>query len=236
MAGHALIVGAGSGISASFARALHADGMRVGLVARDTDKLAALAKETDAQVFQCDATDAGAVEALFGEVDKSFDGLDLVHYNPSWRVRAPFINVDPDDAYKALMVTVFGAFLVAQQAAKRMVSQGHGAIFFTGASAGVRGYAQSATFAMGKFALRGLAQSMARELHPQNIHIAHFVIDGGVAGVMSGRPTDGRSNTDEKPDIWMEPDAIAENYMNVLKQHRSTWSWEIELRPWGETF
>lgn len=237
MAGHALIVGAGSGISASFARALHADGMRVGLVARDTDKLAALAKETDAQVFQCDATDAGAVEALFGEVDKAFDGLDVVLYNPSWRVRAPVIDVAPEDAHKALMVTVYGAFLVAQQAAKRMLNQGHGAIFFTGASAGVKGYAQSATFAMGKFGLRGLAQSMARELQPQNIHIAHFVIDGGVAGNASGRPVaDGRSNTDENPDIWMEPDAIAENYVNVLKQHRSTWSWEIELRPWGETF
>ncbi len=236
MAGHALIVGAGSGISASFARALAADGMQVGLVARDTDKLADLCQEINGQAFACDAVDPDAVETLFAQVDEAFGGLDVVLYNPSWRVRAPFVELDPKDVKKALMVTAYGAFLVAQQAAKRMEAQGSGAIFFTGASAGVKGYPQSATFAMGKFALRGLAQSMARELHPKNIHIAHFVIDGGVAGVASGRPVEGRANTDEQPDVWLEPDAIAQTYLNVLKQHRSAWSWEIELRPWVENF
>jgi len=236
MAGHALIVGAGSGISASFARALAADGMQVGLVARDIDKLADLCQEINGQAFACDAVDPYAVETLFAQVDEAFGGVDVVLYNPSWRVRAPLVQLDPEDVRKSLMVTAYGAFLVAQQAAKRMLAQGHGAIFFTGASAGVKGYPQSATFAMGKFALRGLAQSMARELHPKNIHIAHFVIDGGVAGVMSGRPVEGRANTDDQPDVWLEPDAIAQTYLNVLKQHRSAWSWEIELRPWVENF
>ena len=235
MAGHALIVGAGSGISASFARALAADGMKVGLVARDIDKLAGLVEEIDGQAFACDATDPAAVEKLFGEVDKAFGSLDLAHYNPSWRRRAPFVDLTPEDIRKSIDITAFGAFLMAHQAAKRMVPQGHGAIFFTGASASVKGYAQSATFAMGKFAVRGLAQSLARELHPQNIHIGHFVIDGGVAGVASGRPVEGRSNTDDAQP-WLEPDAIAQTYLNVLKQHRSAWTWEVELRPWVETF
>ena len=129
------------------------------------------------------------------------------------------------------MVSAYGGFLVAQHAARRMLKQGHGTILITGASASVKGYAQSAPFAMGKFALRGLAQSMARELHPKNIHIAHFVIDGGVAN-----PERDRMNTSAEPDKWLEPDAIAHTYMAVLNQPRSAWSWEIEVRPWVERF
>jgi len=118
---------------------------------------------------------------------------------------------------------------VAQQAAKRMVPKGHGAIMLTGASAGVKGYPQSAPFAMGKFALRGLAQSMARELQPQGIHVAHIVVDGGI---LSPR----RPNPPDKPDAMLDPDAIAQNYLDLLRQHRSAWAWEIELRPWLEKF
>ncbi len=236
MTGNALIVGVGSGISASFARALAGDGMRIGLAARNTGKLSELTKETNALTFECDASEPEAVESLFAQSDRSFDSLDVVLYNPSLRFKGPLVKLDADDVRRALMVTAYGAFLVAQAAVRRMLAQGHGAIFFTGASAGVKGYPLSAPFAMGKFALRGLAQSLARELHPKNIHIAHFVIDGGVAGVMAGRPAQGRANTPENPDAWLEPDAIAQTYMNVLKQHRSAWSWEIELRPWVETF
>jgi len=120
---------------------------------------------------------------------------------------------------------------VAQQAAKRMLVRGEGAIFFTGASASVKGYAQSAAFAMGKFALRGLAQSMARELQPKGIHVAHFVIDGGVRNAERGRAGD-----PDRPDSLLEPDAIAQTYMAVLKQPRSAWSGEVEVRPWLEPF
>jgi NAD(P)-dependent dehydrogenase (short-subunit alcohol dehydrogenase family) len=155
--------------------------------------------------------------------------VNVVHYNPSYRVRGPLIELDPAEVRKALMVSAFGGFLVAQQAARRLLEQGGGAILFTGASASVKGYARSASFAMGKFALRGLAQSMARELAPQNIHVAHFVIDGGVR-------SDRRQESADRPDSLLDPDAIAQTYLAVLHQPRSAWTWEVELRPWVETF
>jgi NAD(P)-dependent dehydrogenase (short-subunit alcohol dehydrogenase family) len=127
------------------------------------------------------------------------------------------------------MVSAFGGFLVAREAAARMVPKGHGAILFTGASASVKGYSLSAPFAMGKFALRGLAQSMARELAPQGIHIGHFVIDGGIRNP-------GRVEPPDRPDSMLDPDAIAATYLSVLYQPRSAWTWEVELRPWVERF
>jgi NAD(P)-dependent dehydrogenase (short-subunit alcohol dehydrogenase family) len=228
----ALIVGAGSGISAAFARALHADGYRVALAARATEKLGALAKDIDALALAVDATDAEGVAKLFAEVDRVFGRLDVVLYNASYRTRGPFLDLDPTEVAKSIEVSAFGGFLVAQAAARRMVKQGDGAIFFTGASASVKGYALSAPFAMGKFALRGLAQSMARELQPKGIHVAHFVIDGGVRNAERGR-TEGAGAT---PDSLLDPVAIAETYMAVLKQPRSAWSLEVELRPWAEKF
>jgi NAD(P)-dependent dehydrogenase (short-subunit alcohol dehydrogenase family) len=227
----ALIVGAGSGISAAFARALHRDGYKVALAARDTGKLAGLAKEIGAVSIVADATKADAVKALFAEVDRALGKLDVVLFNASYRTRGPFLDLDPGEVAKTLAVSSFAGFLVGQEAARRMVAQGGGAIFFTGASASVKGYAQSAPFAMGKFALRGLAQSMARELQPKNIHIAHFVIDGGVKNAERGRPGDAAS-----PDSLLDPDAVAQTYMAVLKQPRSAWSLEVELRPWVERF
>jgi NAD(P)-dependent dehydrogenase (short-subunit alcohol dehydrogenase family) len=152
-----------------------------------------------------------------------------VHYNPSYRTQGALVDLDPAEVRQALMVSVFGGFLVAQQAARRMLRQGGGAILFTGASASVKGYARSAPFAMGKFALRGLAQSMARELAPQNIHVAHFVIDGAVRSARRQQPAD-------RQDSMLDPDAIAQTYLAVLKQPRSAWTWEVELRPWVETF
>ena len=187
MTRHALIVGAGAGISAAFARALAKDGYTVALAARNPDKLSGLVEETGGRAMACDVSDRASVEALFSGLDGDFGPLDLVHYNPSQRFSAPLVELNPDDVLSALMITAYGGFLVAQQAARRMLERGEGAIFFTGASASVKGYAKSAPFAMGKFALRGLAQSMARELHPQNIHIAHFVIDGGVRSEARGR-------------------------------------------------
>ena len=225
----ALIVGAGQGLSASLARLFAREGMRVALASRNPDKLAPLCEETGARAFACDVVDAGQVERLFSAVDQAFGGPDVVVYNPSARVRGPITGLDPAEVANALAVCAFGAFLVAQQAARRMLANKRGAILLTGASAGVKGYPQSAPFAMGKFALRGLAQSMARELSPQGIHVAHFVIDGGIARA-------GRATPAGEPDSLLEADAIAANYLHVMRQPRSAWTWEIELRPWVEKF
>ena len=225
----ALIVGAGSGLSASLARLLAHQGIRVALAARQTEKLGALCAETGARAFACDATDADDVERLFGLVERELGVPDVVVYNASGRARGPFTELAPDDVQQAIAVSAFGGFLVAQQAVKRMLPNQHGAILFTGASASVKGFAQSAPFAMGKFALRGLAQSMARELSPQGIHVAHFVIDGGIRSAARSEPAD-------RPDSMLDPDAIALSYWSVLQQPRSAWTWEMELRPWVEKF
>jgi NAD(P)-dependent dehydrogenase (short-subunit alcohol dehydrogenase family) len=224
-----LIVGAGSGLSASIARLFAKSGLKVALGARSVDDLAPLAKEIGGQTFACDATKRADVAKLFTDVEAAFGAPDVIVYNASFRTRGPFIELDPAEVEKTLIVSAFAGFLVAQEAVKRMLPRKHGAILFTGASASVKGYAQSAPFAMGKFALRGLAQSMARELSPQGIHVAHVVIDGGIRSTSRADPPD-------KPDSMLDPDAIAQNYLNLLQQHRSAWAWEIELRPWVERF
>jgi NAD(P)-dependent dehydrogenase (short-subunit alcohol dehydrogenase family) len=230
MSDSALIVGAGPGLSASLARLCAKDGMKVAIAARTTDKLADLAAETGAEVYQCDAGDIDSVAALFEATDKTIGTPNLVVYNPSARVRGPITELDPAATRDAINITCFGAFLVAQQAATRMLERGSGSIFFSGASAGVKGYPQSSVFAMGKFGLRGLCQSLARELHPQGIHIGHFVIDGGIRA--EHRP----ERHDDGTDTMLDPDAIADTYMHLHRQHRSSWAWEIEVRPWKETF
>jgi NAD(P)-dependent dehydrogenase (short-subunit alcohol dehydrogenase family) len=176
----ALIVGAGSGLSASLARLFKQHGMKIALAARNIAKLKPLQDGTGAAAFSCDATDRLQVQTLFEEASAENGEPDVVVYNAGGHLRGPLIDLDPA-AVERLLSVAFGGFLVAQEAAKRMLPKGRGAILFTGASASMKGYAQSAPFAMGKFALRGLAQSMARELSPQGIHVAHFVIDGGIA-------------------------------------------------------
>ena len=225
----ALIVGAGQGLSASLTRLLRREGIAVAIAARDTAKLAPLCAETGARAYGCDAQDEAQVQRLFADIDREHGAPDVVVYNASARTRGPFVQLVPAEVQRALQVTAFGAFLVAQQAAVRMLRKGYGAILFTGASASVKGYAQSAPFAMGKFALRGLAQSLASELSPRGIHVAHFVIDGGILGA-------GRSDDPNKPDALLDPDAIALTYHNILRQPRSAWTCEIELRPWVERF
>ena len=155
---------------------------------------------------------------------------DVVIYNPSFRVRGAISSCDPIEVRKALDITCYGAFLVAQQAVKRMKKLGHGSLFFTGATAGVKGFANSSVFAMGKFGLRGLAQSLARELHPENIHVGHFVIDGSIGPSLRG------SRGEENSDDMLNPDDIAKSYLDFHRQRRNAWSWEIELRPWIEKF
>jgi NAD(P)-dependent dehydrogenase (short-subunit alcohol dehydrogenase family) len=227
----ALIVGAGRGLSASLARRLAGEGVQVALAARDTAKLDGLVKETSGRAYGCDATDEAAVEGLFGAVTADFGEPDLVVYNASGRTRGPIVELEADAVRNAIMTSSYAGFLVARAAARQMTARGDGAIFFTGASASVKGYANSSAFAMGKFALRGLCQSLARELHPQNIHIAHFVIDGGILQGPDDARAEGRG-----PDGMLHPDAIAETYYNVWRQHRSAWTWEVELRPWVEKF
>lgn len=229
MATTALIIGAAGGLSASLARLFAAEGMTVALAARRIDKLSELSQEIGAVSFACDAAKPDEVEQLFQDVEQQLGAPTVVVYNPSLRIAGSLIELDPTDVAKAIEITAYGGFLVAQAAAKRMLKLGGGAIFFTGASASVKGYPRSAPFAMGKFALRGLAQSIARELAPQNIHVAHFVIDGSIRSAT-------RLESPDKPDSLLDPDAIAQTYLNILRQPRSAWTWEIELRPWVEPF
>ena len=225
----ALIIGTGPGLSASLARRCSAEGMQVAVAARDTAKLADVCTDSGARAYRCDATVQGEVEALFDSVEADLGTPHFVVYNPGARAHGPITDIDPGDVERALMVGCFGGFLVGQTAAKRLLPGRDGAIFFTGATASVEGYPHSAAFAMGKFGLRGLAQSMARELAPQGIHVAHFVIDGQIRSDLRGR-------IDSGDDAYLDPDAIADTYWNVYRQHRSSWTWEVEVRPWVETF
>jgi len=225
----ALIAGAGAGISASVARALAAAGVRVALAARNTEKLQGLADETGAAVFAANATDPEAVAALFAAVEGQLGAPDILLYNASARAPGAIAELDVAAVRSVLEVSAFGAFLCVQQAARRMLPHGHGAILLTGATASVKGFARSAAFAMGKFALRGLAQSAAREFGPRGIHVAHFNIDGAVRSATRPDPA-------ERPDSTLDPESIAQVYMDVLRQKRNAWSLEVELRPWVETF
>ena len=225
----ALIVGAGPGLSASLARLFSKHGIKVALAARSIDKLGALTQETGARAFACDATKRDEVEKLFASVEAAYGAPDAVVYNASYRTRGPLLDLDPAEVAKSIEVSAFAGFLVAQAAVKRMLPTGRGALMFTGASASVKGYAQSAPFAMGKFALRGLAQSLARELSPRGIHVAHVVIDGGIR-------SERRPPSPDKPDALLDPDAIAATYWAVMQQDRSAWSFEVDVRPWVESF
>jgi NAD(P)-dependent dehydrogenase (short-subunit alcohol dehydrogenase family) len=225
----ALIVGAGTGLSASLARLFAGNGMRISLAARNIEKLAPLCAEIGARAFACESTAPKQVADMFAAVESASGAPDVVVYNASARARGPVAELVPAEVQRAIMVSAYGGFLVAREAVLRMLAKNHGAVLFTGASASVKGYPLSAPFAMGKFALRGLAQSMARELAPQGIHVAHFVIDGAIRNP-------GRVEPADRPDSMLDPDAIAAAYLSVLQQPRSAWTWEVELRPWVERF
>jgi len=225
----ALIIGAGSGISGSLTRLLRAAEIPVVVAARNVDKLAPLVDQTGAIALQVDAAEAAQVERLFADTEARIGTPEIVIYNASGRLRGPIAELDPEDVERAVAVSAMGAFYSVQQAARRMVPAGRGAILLTGATAGVKGFALSAPFAMGKFALRGLAQSAARELAPKGIHVAHIVVDGSVRA-------EHRADPPERPDSTLDPDAIAQCHIDLLRQHRSAWSWELEVRPWVEKF
>ncbi|MDY0871966.1 SDR family NAD(P)-dependent oxidoreductase [Dongia rigui] len=229
MTRYAIIVGAGSGLSAAIARAAAADGFKLVLVARDIAKLAPMVAELGARAIACDACEPHAVERLFAVAERDFGVPELVVFNAAYRARGSIIDIDPAEVEAALRNNALAGFLVGQGAARLMLPAAKGSIFFTGATAGVKGFSGSAPFAMGKFALRGLAQSMARELGPKGIHVAHFIIDGGIAGTRGSRAVN-------EDDVLLSPQAIAETYLSVHKQHRSAWTQEIDLRPWNESF
>ena len=219
-----LIVGVGSGLSASLARLCASKGMKVVLAARNIEKLEDLKKEVNAEAYKCDSTDIESVKNLFNETDKTIGTPNLVIYNPSARLKGSITELDPKKTQEVINVTCFGAFLVAQETSKRMLKRKSGTILFTGATASVKGFANSSPFAIGKFGLRGLAQSLARELHPQGIHITHFVIDGAI-------------NKEPYGDYQtMHPDEIAKTYLQFYYQDKSAWAWEIELRTSVEKF
>jgi NAD(P)-dependent dehydrogenase (short-subunit alcohol dehydrogenase family) len=227
----ALIVGAGPGLSASLARLFKKEGMKVALAARDSKKLDGLVKEIDGRAYACDAINSKDVESLFSAVAKDIGEPNVVVYNASGRVRGPITELDPEEVRKTILITCYGGFLVGQAAAKRMIKAGQGTILFTGASASIKGFANSSAFAMGKMGLSGLVQSMARELQPQNVHVAQVVIDGGICN-----PARPERATARGPDGCLDPDAIAQTYLHLHRQHRSAWASYVELRPWVEKF
>ncbi|HTH97553.1 MAG TPA: SDR family NAD(P)-dependent oxidoreductase [Stellaceae bacterium] len=225
----ALIIGTGPGIGAAVARRLKAEGVTLALAARNTDKLADLAAETGAGLFAADATQEAQVAKLFADVEARIGVPEIVVYNVRGRIRGPLTDLVPREVAEVIAASAFGGFLAVQQAARRMIPQGKGAILLTGATASIKGFANSAAYAMGKFALRGLAESAARELGPKGIHVAHIVIDGSVKSAERPEPAD-------KPDGMLAPDAIAQSYIALLRQPRSAWTSEIILRPWVESF
>lgn len=225
--GSAVIVGVGSGLGTSLARRFAKSGFSVSLVARNREKLLPLVGEirslgTNAIAIKADATDESDVKRLFARTEKELGLISIVVYNAGLRIRKPVLKISSDEFINAWKLSCYGGFLVGREAAKYMIPRGKGSVFFTGATASIKGFPSSAAFAVGKFGLLALAESMARELQPKGIHVAHFIIDGVI----------GRDSKDSK----LDPDAIAETYLQVHRQHRSSWSFKVELRPWLEKF
>ena len=222
-----IVLGVGPGLGAAVARRFAAAGFKVALAARTAEKLAPIAGEIEAAggtaaVYAVDATDEAQVADLFERAEAELGPVGVAVYNASGRVRKGIAEIGAEEFVEAWKRSCYGGFLLGREAARRMAPRGRGSILFTGATASVKSYAGSAGFAVGKYGLRALAESMARELQPKNVHVAHFVIDGGI-GVDDG-------------EARLEPDAIAETYYQTHAQHRSAWAWEVALRPWVETF
>ncbi len=228
----ALVVGAGDNLGSAIARRFAREGMHVVASRRRGDLSALTAAITaaggQATAIHSDARDEAAVRELV-EATERIGPMAACIFNVGGNVRFPIAETTTRVYRKVWEMCALAGFLVGREAAAPMRGRGAGTILFTGASASVKGYPQSATFAMGKFALRGLAQSIARELHPKGIHVAHFVIDGAIRNP-------GRTEPADAPDSMLDPDAIARSYLQVLRQDRSAWTHEVELRPWVEKF
>jgi NAD(P)-dependent dehydrogenase (short-subunit alcohol dehydrogenase family) len=236
----AVIVGVGPGLGWALARRFVRAGMRAVIAARERSSLDALVADAggdgherlnpeDFEPQACDATNPDDVAALFGRV--ADNPPDVVVFNAGAFVPAGILDITPDTFERCWRIGCFGGFLVGQAAARLMVRRGRGTILFTGATASLRGGARFANLAVPKFGLRALAQSMARDLGPQNIHVAHVVIDGQIDSERYRHLAGERG-----PDSLLLPDAIAEAYYQLHLQHRSAWTHEIDLRPWSEKF
>lgn len=242
----AVIVGGGPGISSSCARLFAENGMRVAVAARDPDKPVMQALETKHGVrrYACDAAKPADVEALFGNIVRDLGAPTLVVHNIDGRVAGIFrkgiTEADPEMAFETLRNAAFSAFLVGQQAARLMLENppnangARGTIIFTNASAALKGFPTSGAFAMACQAKTGLAQSMARELMPKGIHIANVPIDAAIGWTQDDGSRAHRLAGTTVDDNMADPDRIAETYLQLHRQHRSTWAFEVVLRPWVE--
>lgn len=230
----ALVVGVGPGLGWALAKRFAAEGMQVAVAARNEAKLAELIRtepKAAIRAYGCDTGDRSAVQNLFERVEAAQGAPGLVVFNASSFARGSILELDPTEVERVWRVGALGGLIVGQEAARRMVKAGRGSILFTGATASVRGSANFAPFAMIKFGLRALAQSMARELGPKGIHVAHVIIDGQIASERYRAAAAERG-----PDALLEPDAIAEAYWQLHLQPKSAWAFELDLRPWVEKF
>ena len=230
--GSVLVAGVGPGLGIAVAMRFARDGYRVAMLARSRDRLAAMAAQAPDHLITmpCDVTDPAQVSAAFDETEQRLGPLECVVSNAGAYRPGSILDIAPNDFEYCWRVGAFAGFLIGQAAARRMVARGSGTILFTGATASLRGAANFANLASPKFALRALAQSMARELGPRGIHVAHVIIDGQIGG--TAEDDDGG----RLPDSRLAPSAIAEAYLDLHRQHRSAWSQEIDLRPWVERF
>jgi NAD(P)-dependent dehydrogenase (short-subunit alcohol dehydrogenase family) len=230
----AVVVGVGPGLGLALVRRFAKAGMAVALAARTKDRLEQLlAKEAieSARAYACDATEPAAVEGLFAQVEQDLGTPEVVVFNAGAFRPGGILEIDPADFEQCWRIGCFAGFLVGQAAARRLVGQGRGTIIFTGATAALRGSARFANLAVPKFGLRALAQTMARELGPQGIHVGHVIIDGQIRSERYAHLAAERG-----PDALLEPDAIAEAYYQLHAQPRSAWTLELDLRPWVEKF
>lgn len=239
----ALVVGAGDYIGSAIAKRFARGGFTVCLGRRNGDRLAPLVAEIEAgggtaYGYTLDARKEENVEQVFTEIERNVGALEVVIFNVGGNVSFPTRETTARVFRKVWEMACFAGFLTGREAAKYMVPRGKGSIFFTGATASLRGSSGFAAFASGKFGLRALAQSMARELGPENIHVAHLVIDAGVdtKWVREMLAARGRGPEDFPPDTLMNPASVAEAYWNLHRQSRDAWTFELDLRPYGENW
>jgi NAD(P)-dependent dehydrogenase (short-subunit alcohol dehydrogenase family) len=222
----AVIVGVGPGLGAALARCFAGAGMQVAAVARNAERIAALLAGTGARSYACDATDEAQVEALFDRIVEEHGAPALVVHNPSHFVMKPFVELTQEDMVDAWRIACFGGFLVGRAAGRAMLKAGRGTVLFTGSTPSIKAGAEFAAFAAAKFGVRALAQSLARELGPKGLHVAHVVVDG---------PIDSPDNAGLKAPK-LKPAEIAEAFLALHRQPRSAWTQELDLRPAGAKF
>lgn len=232
--GVAVVVGVGPGLGLALVNAFAGAGMDVAMSSRDGKNLEAMRPDipgVSVKAYPADATDADAVARLFDDVERDLGDITVVIFNAGAFQMANILDVTPEDFERCWRVGAYGGFLVGQQAARRMVPRGEGSILFTGATAALRGGANFVNLASPKFALRAVSQSMARELGPQGIHVAHVIVDGLIESDRFREVAKERG-----PDSLLKPADIAASYLYLHRQPRSAWTQELDVRPWTEKF